>query len=138
LEGDGRDLLRDRKDDVKVLDRKKLSIACLVPFGPRRCLALRAVSVAAGIVGHYFVVAVIATFHMSTHGGGAAACKIVKGAPRCERNCAITRGNELLTVRADDISNLKCLTGHRGYPSSDGMSSGLLIATDRASAVILE
>jgi hypothetical protein len=138
LEGYGRDLLRDREYDVKVFDRKKLSISRLVPLGTSHRLALRAVSVAAGIVGHYFVVAVIAAFEMSAHRGGAAARKIVEDAPGQGRNCAIMHGDELLTVRADDISHFKCLTGHRGYPSSDGMSSGLLIATARAVDVILE
>ena len=60
LERDGADRSRQSEDDVIIGDRQKLRLALFEPL-PRRCgLTLRAMPVAAGIVGDPFVRAVLA------------------------------------------------------------------------------
>ena len=60
LERDGDDRSRQGEDDVIVWNRQKLRLAFFEPLPRRRALALRAVAIAAGIVGDAFVRAVLA------------------------------------------------------------------------------
>src|ERR1700680_575065 len=71
LEGQGSDHLRQREDDVKVLDRQQLSGGL---FEPRRAgctLALRAMAIAAGAIRDRAVAAAVALFDVATERGGA-------------------------------------------------------------------
>ena len=72
LERDRADRSRQREDDVIVGDRQKLRLALGEPLPRRRALTLRAVTVAAGIVGDAFVRAVLAALNVSAERGGAA------------------------------------------------------------------
>src|SRR5277367_5446576 len=58
VEGDGRDGLREREDQVAVLGGQQLGLALLEPLFPRRALALGAMTVAAGAVADVRVLAV--------------------------------------------------------------------------------
>src|SRR5208337_5587356 len=64
-ERDGADRSRQGEDDVVVGNRQKLRLAFGQPLSCRRALTLRAVTVAAGIVGHAFVRAVLAALDMA-------------------------------------------------------------------------
>ncbi len=55
LERDGADRSRQGEDDVVVGNRQKLRLAFGQPLSCRRALTLRAVAVAAGLVGDAFV-----------------------------------------------------------------------------------
>ena len=72
LEGDGADRRRQGEDDVVVGNRQQLGLALVEPLPRRRALALRAMAVAAGIVGDALVRAVLAALDVSAERGGAA------------------------------------------------------------------
>ena len=70
LERDGADRSRQGEDDVVVRSRQKLRLAFGEPLPRRRALTLRAVPVAAGVVGDAFVRTVLAALDMSAERGG--------------------------------------------------------------------
>ena len=70
LESDRADRGRQGEDDVIVGDWQKLRLALFEPLPRRRALALRAVAVAAGVVGDAFVRAVLAALDVSAERGG--------------------------------------------------------------------
>src|SRR5260370_2318302 len=72
LERDGADRGRQGEDDVIVGNRQEFPLAFGEPLPRRRALTLRAVAVAAGIVGDAFVRAVLAALDMSAERGCAA------------------------------------------------------------------
>ena len=72
LVGDGGDRGRQREDDVEVADRQQIGLARGEPVPRRRALALRAVPVAAGVVGDPAVAAVLAAHDMAAERRAAA------------------------------------------------------------------
>ena len=64
------DRSRQGEDDVVVRSRQKLRLAFGEPLPRRRALTLRAVPVAAGVVGDAFVRTVLAALDMSAERGG--------------------------------------------------------------------
>ena len=72
VERDGADRRRQGEDDVIVRNRQKLRLAVFEPLPRRRGLTLRAMPVAAGIVGDAFVRAVLAALDMAAERGGPA------------------------------------------------------------------
>src|SRR5271165_1747709 len=72
LERDRADRRRQGEDDVIVGNRQEFGPALGEPLPRRRALALRAVAVAAGVVGDAFVRAVLAALDVSAERGGAA------------------------------------------------------------------
>jgi hypothetical protein len=72
LERDRADRCRQGEDDVVIGNRQKLRLALGEPLPRRRALTLRAVTVAAGIVGDAFARAVLAALNVSAERGGAA------------------------------------------------------------------
>ena len=72
LERDRADRRRQGEDDVVVGDRQELRLAVGEPLSCRRALTLRAMAVAAGIVGDALVRAVLAALDMSAERRGAA------------------------------------------------------------------
>ena len=73
VERDRADRRRQGEDDVIVGDRQKLRLAIFEPLPRRRALTLRAMPVAAGIVGDAFVRAVLAALDMAAERRGPAA-----------------------------------------------------------------
>jgi len=63
--------VREREDGVEVLDGQKLALACLQPPGLREGLALRAVAIAAGVVGRALEPAGIAPLDVPAEAGRA-------------------------------------------------------------------
>ena len=72
LEGDVGDLGRQREHDVEVADRQQVGLALGKPCPRRRALALRAVPVAAGVVGDPPLAAVLAGLDVTAQRRGAA------------------------------------------------------------------
>src|SRR5271169_7066057 len=72
VERQGADRRRQGEDDVIVGNLQKLGLAFREPLPRRRALALRAVAVAAGVVGDAFVRAVLAALDVAAERGGAA------------------------------------------------------------------
>ena len=71
LERDGADRRRQGEDDVIVGDRQEFGLAVGEPLARRRALTLRAVAVAAGVVGDAFVRAVLAALDVAAERCGA-------------------------------------------------------------------
>ena len=71
LERDGADRSRQGEDDVIIRNRQELGLAVFEPLPRRGGLALRAVAVAAGIVGDALVRAVLAALDVAAERGGA-------------------------------------------------------------------
>ena len=71
LERDGADRGRQGEDDVVVGNRQEFGLAVFEPLPRRRGLALRAVAIAAGIVGDPLVRAVLAALDVSAERGRA-------------------------------------------------------------------
>src|SRR5580700_7736863 len=71
VERDGADRRREGEDDVMVRDRQEIGFALRQPLARRRALTLRAVAVAAGVVGDAFVRAVLTALDVTAKRGGA-------------------------------------------------------------------
>lgn len=72
LEGDCGDLLRQGEDDVEGADRQKVGLPRGKPVTARLSLALRAMPVAAGIIGDTDRVAILTLLNMPTQPSGPA------------------------------------------------------------------
>jgi hypothetical protein len=72
VEGDVGDLGRQGEDDVEVSDRQQVGLALGQPGARGSALALRAVPVAAAVIGDALVPAVVAGLDMATERGGTA------------------------------------------------------------------
>ena len=63
--------MRQREHDMKVDDRQQVEQPLVEPLGPRGGLALRAMPIAAGVIGHLAMAALVALKHVATQGLGA-------------------------------------------------------------------
>jgi hypothetical protein len=107
VESDLCDWRRQRKDDVEVRHRQQLGLSVGQPFGTRQPLALRAVPVAAGIVGDAKPAAAVALFEMTAQRRRAAG---FDGAHNTALAAAQMAGMGLTvggTVAAEDIRHLQ-------------------------------
>src|SRR5260221_10848680 len=71
LEGQGRDHLRQREDDMKVLDRQQLASSLFEPRCAGGALALWAMAIAARAIGNRPMPATVALFDVPAERGGA-------------------------------------------------------------------
>ena len=71
LEGQGRERLREREDDMKVFNRQQLGATLLKPCRPGRAPALRAMPIAAGAIEDLSMATVVALFDAAAEGCGA-------------------------------------------------------------------
>jgi hypothetical protein len=65
LQGYGRELFRQREDDVEIFHGEEFSGAFLKPCGARDGLTFRTMAVAAGVVSDLSVAALVASLQMS-------------------------------------------------------------------------
>lgn len=72
LEGDCRDLGRQREDDVEVSDRQKVGLTLCEPVARRSTLAPWAVPVAAGVIGDAQMATLVTALDMAAERSGAA------------------------------------------------------------------
>lgn len=125
---EARKLVRNREDDVEVLDGQKIFLAIGEPRLARVGLALRAVPVPAGVVRHSLVAAAVAAFEVAALGGGAARDDVAQDLSFCSRESTAPKSDEVVAVQADDVRNLERGTGHgraQGQCSETRRSSGL-------------
>ncbi len=76
LQRQGTELVRQREYDMKIDNGQQVEQSLVEPLGARISLALRAMPVATGIVGHLAVAALVALKHMATQSLGAAGCDV--------------------------------------------------------------
>jgi hypothetical protein len=72
VKGDSGQLFRDGEHDMEISDRQQFGLPVFEPLCTLRVLALRAMSVAAGVIGYARVVALAAFFGMTAEHGGTA------------------------------------------------------------------
>jgi hypothetical protein len=102
--GDGR---RQREDDVVILHRQQIGLAGVEPALGRTALALRAVPVTAGVVGHLVHAATTATQDMATQRRAAALLDGRHHLELTQAQVAALRGAPAGPVRAEDVGDLQ-------------------------------
>src|SRR6202030_1018775 len=107
LEGQGRDHLRQREDDAKVLDRQQLSGALFEPRRAGGALALRAMAIAAGTIRDRALAAAVALFDVATERGGATDCDVAQRFLLASRERSAIRIEISWTVDAENIGQLQ-------------------------------
>jgi len=120
LVGDGADRRRQGEDDVVVGDRQQLGLPGGHPSGRRPPLALRAMAVAARVVGDTGMGAVLAALDMTTERGGTTGFDRRHGAQLAGTHMAGIRRTPSLAVAAEDIRHLQPPTGHGRAQSERG------------------
>jgi len=112
LVGDVANRRRQCEDDVEVGNREQFGLARRHPLACRRALALRAVPVAAAVVGDRGVGAVLAARNVSAEGRRTA---VLDGAHHLEleqADVAAVGKTPRGTVVAEDVRDLQSWTGH--------------------------
>ena len=102
--GDGR---RQREDDVVVLDRQQIGLARLEPALRGTGLALRAVAVAAGVVGHLIDAAAFAAQDMATQCRAAALLDGRHDLELTQAQMAALRLAPLRPMHAEDVGHFQ-------------------------------
>ena len=106
--------MRQGEDDMEIADWQDLGPAGLKPALLVEPLALRAMAVAAGIVGRFFKAAAVAPLKMPAQGGGAAA---FDGAHEPELITGRLIGAaEVIAVEAENIRQFQARLFARGGP----------------------
>jgi hypothetical protein len=108
-------LVRKRKDDMPVRYGKQVTTPLLQPLGLLETLALRTMSVAAGVIGNPEATTSGALVHVSTERGGPALNDVPDNGLLCGGGAMGTL--EVASVRTQDLSDLElrpgCLHVHR-------------------------
>src|ERR1700731_672469 len=110
--GDIRDPSRQREYYVIVRDRQQLGLALGQPFPRRRAPALRAMPVAAGVVGDDGVRAVLATLDVAAERRRAAALDRRHHLELAKADMAGIGSAPCRSMIAEDIRELQCRTRH--------------------------
>lgn len=122
LEGDSADRRRQGENDMVIGDRQQLSLARREPIGRRSPLALRAMAVAAGVVGEAGMGAVLASLDMAAERRGTAGLNGRHNAELRRAHMPGTRRTPRLAVAAEDIRHLQHRTRHWAQPGGDAPS----------------
>jgi hypothetical protein len=117
LERDHLDLLRHREHNVEVRYVEQFRVTVLEPLGPGETLTLRTVAVAARVVRHTLMTAIIASFDVAAESGGAATLDRVHGAPPRGRQRRAMLITESRAEVAEHIRHLQPLARHATSPS---------------------
>jgi hypothetical protein len=130
--GDGR---RQREDHVVILDRQQIGLPGVEPALGRRALALRAVPVAAGVVGDLIGAAAFAAQHMSHPAppcGTGSMADITLSWPRLRwPRCSSRQAGPMFT---EDVGDLQGGPPH-GLPHDEGGNSSSGPITSRSRSV---
>jgi len=118
LKSHGRDHLRQREDDVKVLDRQQLSGALFEPRRAGGTLALWAMAIAAGAIGDRAVAAAVALFDVATERCGATDCDVPQRFPLASGERGAIRIEISWTVDAKNVGQLQRGRRHRAGSGS--------------------
>src|SRR5277367_5698184 len=119
LEGYGRDHLRQREDNVKVLDREQLGGASVEPRRAGCALALWAMAIAAGAIGDRAMAAAVALFDVATERRGAAGRDVPQRFPLASGERSAIGIEISWAMDAENIGQLQ-----RGRRHGAGIGSG--------------
>ena len=87
LQRQGTELMRQCEHDMKVDDGQQVAQSLVEPLGSRGGLALRAMPIATGIVGHLAVAALVALKHVAAQGLGATGRDVAENPALLDRSC---------------------------------------------------
>ena len=136
LEGNGCDLLGQGEYDVEVLDWQDLLLSVGDPRGAGELLALRAVAVAAGVVGDPEMTASVATLDMTAPVRRATRDDVIEHAPFGGGEPTVALGDEVGPVGAHDIGEFQPWPGHdRAATQCDGSGGSRGLVTELSSRV---
>ena len=107
LQRDGGDGCRHRKDDMEVGNGQQVGLTIGKPLGARQTLALRAVPVAAAVVGDADLTAIVALFDVTAERRGAARLDGRHDAALVGQEPTTLRDAERLAVAAEDVRHLQ-------------------------------
>ena len=114
---------RHGEHDVEVRHVEQFRLAVLQPLGSCETLALRAVPVAARVVGDALMAAVAAPLDVTAERGGAATLDRDHGAPPCGRQRRAVLVTKSRAEVAEHIRHFQPLAGHEPAPQA-GTRSG--------------
>jgi hypothetical protein len=117
LERDGGDRLRHGEHHVEVRHLEQFRLAVRQPLGASQALALRAVSVAARVVGDALMAAVLAALDMTAERCGATVFDRHHRAAPCSRQRRAMAVTERLAEAAEYLRHFQPLAGHGTYAS---------------------
>ena len=131
LQRQGAELMRQREHDMKVGDGQQVAQSLVEPLGSRRGLALRAMPIAAGVVGHLAMAALVALKHVAAQSLGAAGCDVGENPPLLGRSCRLAA--EAFRVGSHDSGQRGPLRAHGvgGVSRSKGLRVELAAVGDR-------
>mgnify|MGYP001031675324 CR=1 FL=1 len=109
-QGKWTELVRQRKDSVKVGDGQQLGGASLQPLGLARSLALGAMAVATGLVADFLVIALRALPQVTAQCGGATGLHVLQRFPLLLRDAIA--GQEICLAAAYDVGHFGPLLVH--------------------------
>ena len=115
--------MRQREHDMKVDDGQPIAQSLVEPLGACRGLALWAMPIAAGIVGHLAVTAALALEHVAAQNLGAAGCDVGENPALCGRGCHWAA--ETFPVASHDSGQRGPLRAH--WEGVAGPSNGLRV-----------
>ena len=132
LQGQGRDLGGQRKNDVKVGNRQEFGRSLFEPVGAGQSLALGAMTVAARIVGDLAVPALVTRPDVSTHDRRATGLDIGKHSLLARRKSGAVIPQEGRCLAAKDVGHFQTRSARQrlgcrhqtGMASSGGTSAG--------------
>jgi len=116
LQGDGSDLIRNGKDNVKIGNRQKLGAVFCQPLGPGQGLTLVTVAIGAGIVTDPLVAAAVALVHVPAKNGRAADLDGAHDPPLCGAHGMAMSLSIGRAMNAKNVGNLQRRLAHRPLP----------------------
>ena len=124
-QGQRRQFVREREDEMEVGDGQQLAAAVRIPLRLLAPLALRTVPVATGVVGDLLPAARVALLHVPAQGSRATRGQVGQGFRLARRELAATPDAVVVGVRPDDVAE--------GELPSTGRSQGLTTLCSRSS-----
>ena len=131
LKGYRRDLLRDRKDNVEVLDWEQLSLPLSNPPCSRQLLTLGAMPIPAGVVSDLLVATLVALLNVSARCSCPASDETSQYSTLSTRDATAPGNSKISLVGSNDVGHLEARAAHSdavGQPAVSGRSSGLRVA----------
>ena len=131
LKRQGTELMRQREHDMKVDDGQQVAQSLVEPLCSCRGLALRAMPVAAGVVGHLAVVALVALKHVAAQSLGAAGCDVGENPALLGRSCHLAVETSLAGSHDSGQGGPPRTHGVGGLSRSKGLCGELAAVGDR-------
>src|SRR4051812_34414091 len=108
---------------MEIVDRKQIRAACFAPVSTGEGLTLRAVSIAAGVVGNVLMLTTVALLHMPAQRGRAAALESTHDAALAAREVVVMGAPIRRAVAPQHFAKFRSWMGHGATLYAAGCSS---------------